>query len=67
MGRAIGAVYDEVALDHMKADLDLMDEITQHIPDVGMFDTLNTVTPDGNILWFCAEHRKQYEAKPFVI
>lgn len=107
MGRAVGAVYDEVALDRMKADLDLMDEITQHIPDVGTFDTLNTaatepdlnheqriigpalralhsfltkadptcawgglqktITPDGNILWLCAEHRKQYEAKPLTI
>src|SRR5258707_296447 len=26
-----------------------------------------TITPDGNILWLCAEHRKQYEAKPLVI
>jgi internalin A len=23
----------------------------------------DTVTPDGNILWLCAEHRKQYEPK----
>jgi hypothetical protein len=23
----------------------------------------HTVTPDGNILWLCAEHRKQYEPK----
>lgn len=107
IGRAIGAVYDEVALDHMKADLDLMDEITQHIPDVATFDALSTaapepdlnheqrvigpalralhsflkkadaaciwgglqktITPDGNILWLCAEHRKQYEAKPLAI
>lgn len=107
MGRAVGAVYDEVTLDHLKADLDLMDEITQHIPDVATFDTLSaaapepdlnheqrvigpalralhslltkadagcawgglhkTITPDGNILWLCAEHRKQYEAKPLAI
>jgi hypothetical protein len=91
----------------MKADLDLMEEITQHIPDVATFDTLSaaapepdlnheqriigpalralhsfltkadasstwgglhkTITPDGNILWLCAEHRKQYEAKPLAI
>lgn len=25
------------------------------------------VTPDGNILWLCAEHRQQYEARPLVL
>ena len=25
------------------------------------------VTPDGNILWLCAEHRRQYEAKVAAI
>ena len=26
-----------------------------------------TPTPDGNILWLCSNHRKQYEAKQAVI
>jgi len=26
-----------------------------------------TVTPDGHILWLCAEHRHQYEAKPLQL
>lgn len=26
-----------------------------------------TVTPDGNILWLCREHREQYEPKPLVL
>ena len=26
-----------------------------------------TLTPDGNILWLCAEHRKVYEVAPLVI
>jgi GTPase SAR1 family protein len=25
------------------------------------------LTPDGNILWLCAEHREQYEVKPLVL
>ncbi|MGB8509009.1 MAG: hypothetical protein WCD76_11550 [Pyrinomonadaceae bacterium] len=25
------------------------------------------ITPDGNILWLCAEHRQQYEARPLVL
>lgn len=30
-------------------------------------DLHKIVTPDGNILWLCAEHRKDYEAKPLVL
>ena len=26
-----------------------------------------TVTPDGNILWLCEAHRKQYEVKPLTL
>ena len=26
-----------------------------------------TLTPDGNILWLCGEHRKPYEVKPLVL
>ncbi len=104
MGRAIGAIYDEVDVEHMKAQIDLMEEITQQLSEITSPDTLNdalidphlnheeqvigpalralysfllkadpghiwgglhkTLTPDGNILWLCEEHRKQYEVKP---
>jgi internalin A len=26
-----------------------------------------TLTPDGNILWLCDTHRKQYEARPLIL
>jgi hypothetical protein len=31
MGRAIGAIYDVVDVEHMKAQIDLMEEITQQL------------------------------------
>lgn len=30
-------------------------------------DLRRTPTPDGNILWLCAEHRAVYEVKPLVL
>jgi internalin A len=30
-------------------------------------DLQKTITPDGNILWLCKEHRVQYEAMPLLI
>ncbi|HYO49449.1 MAG TPA: COR domain-containing protein, partial [Chloroflexia bacterium] len=103
MGNALGAVYDEVAMEEMKNNIKLMEEFTKNLPTfkaesassvmagqdaVGPDQTAmgpalralygfltevdrtrnwggltDTVTPDGNILWLCAEHRKQYEPK----
>jgi hypothetical protein len=103
MGSAVGAVYDEAAMEEMKNSIKLMEEMTKTLPTfkaesassviaaqdpVGpdqiavhlalralySFLTtvdpsrywgglIDTVTPDGNILWLCAEHRKQYEPK----
>ena len=41
-----------------------LDTIDPH----GIWGELNrTVTPDGHILWLCAEHRLQYEAKPLQL
>jgi hypothetical protein len=91
----------------MKAQIDLMDEISQQLPEISSLDTLNdavmdphmnyeqrvigpalraiysflskadpghiwgglhkTLTPDGNILWLCEEHSKQYEVKPLSL
>jgi len=107
MGKAIGAVYDGVDVEYMKAQIDLMDEISHQLPEISLLDTLNdavidpqlnyeqrvigpalraiysflskadpghiwgglnkTLTPDGNILWLCEEHRKQYEVKPLSL
>ena len=36
-------------------------------PDHNWGDLARVITPEGNILWLCAEHRKQYEAKPLVL
>lgn len=107
LGRAIGALYDGVDTEHIKAHIDLLEEIAQHVPEVSSFDTLNdaikdphmnheervigpalralygflsktdpghiwgglykTLTPDGNILWLCKQHRQQYEVKPLQL
>ncbi len=107
MGRAFGAIYDEVDVEHMKVQIDLMEEITKCLPEITTSDTLSnaatepdlnheqqvigpalralhsflaqadpdhvwgglhkTLTPDGNILWLCATHRKQYEVRPLKL
>ena len=41
MGRAIGAIYDVADTEHMKAQIDLMEEITQQLPGVTSLETLN--------------------------
>ncbi len=30
-------------------------------------DLNKIITPDGNILWLCSEHRAQYEVKPLIL
>jgi hypothetical protein len=107
MGKAIGAVYDEIDVDHMQTQIALMEEIAQHVPEAATLDTLSdavtqphfkyeqqvigpalralysfltkadpnciwgglhkTLTPDGNILWLCETHHKQYEVKPLTL
>jgi Leucine-rich repeat (LRR) protein len=36
-------------------------------PSEGWSGLHKVLTPDGNILWLCSEHRQQYEAKPAAI
>src|SRR5262249_33284044 len=107
LGKTIGALYDEIDVNHMQNHIDLMEQIIQSIPEVAALDRLNsaatqrhadheqkvigtafrtvhsllvkadparewgglhkTVTPDGNILWLCETHRKQYEVKPLTL
>lgn len=107
MGKAIGAVVDEVDVKQMQTYIDLLDEITKELPEFADLASLKrldkhphpdqeqatvgpalralysflkeadpsqiwgglskTLTPDGNILWLCGEHRKVYEVKPLQL
>ncbi len=103
MGKAIGGVYDSVDIMPMQADIDLLEEITNSLPEFAALDFMKDVakqpgieqiqqtigpalralhsfldekdhgrvwgglnltpTPDGNILWLCDTHGKQYKPK----
>lgn len=105
MGKALGAVYDEETIENMEANLELLDEIVENLPECSVSESITaaqsnsaqdqqvvgsalralysylhqadpqhiwgglrrTLTPDGNILWLCGEHRRQYEVKPLVL
>lgn len=41
LGKALGVVYDEVDIEHMQTQIDLMEEIVQHIPETAQLDTFN--------------------------
>ena len=103
MGKAIGALVDEVDIKQLQSYIDLMEEITKELPEIADLDSMDdidkqsgqdavgpalralhsllneidpsqkwgglhkTPTPDGNILWLCGEHYKEYEVKPLKL
>jgi internalin A len=103
MGKAIGAVVDEVDVKQLQSYIDLMEEISKELPEIADLDSMKDVdkqsgqdavgpalralhsllneldpsqkwgglrktpTPDGNILWLCGVHYKEYEVKPLQL
>ena len=103
MGKAIGAVYDEEAMEALNARAELMEKMVSSLPTLPGLDSgahldersrigldehavgaalralctylaevdehqywgglERTLTPDGNILWLCHEHRQPYEVR----
>lgn len=43
MGKAVGALYNAIELKQMQDAIDLMNQITQSIPDLPMLDTMKHV------------------------
>jgi hypothetical protein len=107
MGKAVGAVYDEEAMEALNTRAELMEKMVSSLPGLPGLDSgehfderprigrdehmvgaalralctyleevdehqywgglERTLTPDGNILWLCHEHRQQYAVKPLVL
>jgi hypothetical protein len=84
MGKAIGAVYDEEAMEALNTHAELMEKMVSSLPKLPGLRALctyleqvdkpkhwggleRTLTPDGNILWLCHEHRQPYEVRALVL
>ena len=55
MGKAIGAVYDEIDTEHMQTHIDLLEEIMQNIPETATLDTLKMAVSDPHL-----NHEQQF-------